>query len=63
MMKKRLSVQFLHSKDGFVQDFGQFLRKFADFRVVFRFCKHASEEKVNAKFFCGVDFFQPSKGF
>ena len=36
---------------------------FADFGAVFRFCKHASDEKVNAKFFCGVDFFQPPKGF
>ena len=40
-----------------------FCENFADFGAVFRFCKHASDEKVNAKFFCGVDFFQPSKGF
>ena len=33
------------------------------FGVVFRFCKHAKFSKVNAKFFCGVDFFQPSKEF
>ena len=42
---------------------GVFGENFGDFGVVFRFCKHASDEKVNAKFFCGVDFFQPSKGF
>ena len=40
-----------------------FCENFADFGAVFRFCKHASDEKVNAKFFCGVDFFQPPKGF
>ena len=28
-----------------------------------RFCKHAKFSKVNAKFFCGVDFFEPPKGF
>ena len=41
-------------------DFGKILR---DFWVVFRFCKHAKFSKVNAKFFCGVDFFKPSKGY
>ena len=35
----------------------------ADFLADFRFCKHALSEKVNAKFFFGVDFFEPSKGF
>ena len=40
-----------------------FNENFADFGVDFRFCKHASDEKVNAKFFCGVDFFQPSNVF
>ncbi len=35
----------------------------ADFGANFRFCKHALTEKGNAKFFCGVDFFEPSKGF
>ena len=40
-----------------------FGENFADFGVDFLFRKHASDEKVNAKFFCGVDFFQPSMGF
>ena len=35
---------------------------FADFWADFRFRKHAPSEKVNAKFFFGVDFFEPAKG-
>ena len=39
------------------------LRSFlADFWAVFRFRKHALSENGNAKFFFGVDFFEPSKG-
>ena len=34
-----------------------------DFWADFRFCKHAPSENGNAKFFFGVDFFEPSKGF
>jgi hypothetical protein len=34
----------------------------ADFGVDFRFRKHALSENGNAKFFFGVDFFQPAKG-
>ena len=42
---------------------GVVLRSFlADFWAVFRFRKHALSENGNAKFFCGVDFFEPSKG-
>ena len=36
---------------------------FADFWADFRFRKHALSENGNAKFFFGVDFFEPSKGF
>ena len=34
-----------------------------DFGADFRFRKHAPAENGNAKFFFGVDFFEPSKGF
>ena len=37
-------------------------RFLADFWAVFRFRKHALSENGNAKFFFGVDFFEPSKG-
>ena len=34
-----------------------------EFWADFRFRKHALSENGNAKFFFGVDFFEPSKGF
>ena len=38
----------------------RFLLKFCPFS---RFCKHAKFSKVNAKFFCGVDFFFSTNAF
>ena len=53
-------------KKGFLGEFctvGAVLCRFlADFWAVFRFRKHALSENGNAKFFFGVDFFEPSKG-
>ena len=38
----------------------RFLRNFCPFS---RFCKHAKISKVNAKFFCGVDFWKQTNAF
>ena len=51
---------FLHTNTHSVQFFGIFG---AFFCLDSPFCKHTKFSKGNAKFFCGVDFFQPPAAF